>query len=129
MAQRLVRRLDDSLKQPYQPSQEELQVIHNVLSTLPPGQQPQIDYNQLTLYKPGSSPENPYGFKGQIALREQFMMTDELRQLLERPQAVLSSQEIEAAAVHSGMRTMLQDAVLKVVAGETTLEEIFRAVG
>ena len=32
-------------------------------------------------------------------------MTDELRQLLERPQAVLSSQEIEAAAVHSGMRT------------------------
>ena len=129
MAQRLVRRLDDSLKQPYQPSQEELQVIHTVLSTLPPGQQPQIDYNQLTLYKPGSSPENPYGFKGQIALREQFMMTDELRQLLERPQAVLSSQEIEAAAVHSGMRTMLQDAVLKVVAGETTLEEIFRAVG
>lgn len=49
--------------------------------------------------------------------------------MLERPSHILSSQDIEAAAIESGMTTMLQDAMLKVVAGETTLEEIFRVVG
>jgi general secretion pathway protein E len=83
----------------------------------------------LKLYKPGSSAENPYGFKGQIAIREQFIMTGEIRKLLESHDHVLSSQEIEASAVASGMRTMLQDAILHVVAGRTTLDEVFRVVG
>jgi type II secretory ATPase GspE/PulE/Tfp pilus assembly ATPase PilB-like protein len=64
-----------------------------------------------------------------VAIREQFMMSDELRSLLEKHQADLSAQQIEAAANQSGMRTMLQDGILKVCAGETTLEEIFRVVG
>jgi type IV pilus assembly protein PilB len=128
MAQRLVRRLDDSLKQPVDPTEAELQQIRGVIETLPEGiERPLLD--GLKLYKPGSSPENPYGFKGQVAIREQFVMSDTLRQILERPTQVLSSQDIEAAAIKGGMRTMLQDAILKVVAGETTLEEIYRVVG
>lgn len=128
MAQRLVRKLDDSLKQPVDPTEAEWNKIVEVVNSLPEGvERPNLD--GLKLYKPGSSPENPYGFKGQIALREQFVMSDALRLLLEKPNNTLSAQDIEAAAVHSGMRTMLQDAVLKVVAGETTLEEIFRVVG
>jgi general secretion pathway protein E len=83
----------------------------------------------LQLYKPGKSAENPYGFKGQIPLREQFLMTGEIRTLLESGRTVISAQEIEAAAAHSGMRTMLQDGILKVVAGITTMDEIFRVVG
>ena len=54
---------------------------------------------------------------------------DEIRKLLEVHDHVLSMQEIEEAAIKSGMRTMLQDAMLHVVAGRTTLEEIFRVVG
>lgn len=128
MAQRLVRRLDDATKQAYQPSAETLQKIKQIVDTLPPNIA-RPDLSTLQLYKPGASAENPYGFKGQIALREQFMMTGEIRQLLEHPTHVLSTQEIEAAAVHSGMRTMLHDGILKVIAGETTLEEVFRVVG
>lgn len=128
MAQRLVRRLDDDLKQPVDPTEAEWNKIVEVINSLPEGvERPNLD--GLKLYKPGSSPENPYGFKGQIAIREQFVMSNELRQILERPTHILSSHDIEAAAVHSGMRTMLQDAMLKVVAGETTLDEIFRVVG
>lgn len=128
MAQRLVRKLDDSLKQPYDPSEAQWHKINEVIGSLPEGiERPNLD--GLKLYKPGSSPENPYGFKGQIAIREQFMMTGAIRELLERPQASLSAPEIEAAATKSGMRTMLQDAMLKVVAGETTLDEIYRVVG
>lgn len=128
MAQRLVRKLDDSLKVAVDPTEAEWNKIVEVVNSLPEGiERPNLD--GLKLYKPGSSPENPYGFSGQIAIREQFVMSDELRQILERPAHILSSQDIEAAAVRGGMRTMLQDAILKVVAGETTLDEIFRVVG
>ena len=128
MAQRLIRRLDDSIKQPYAPSDAEWLMINTVLATLP-ADTPRPNLEGLQLYKPGSSPENPYGFKGQMAIREQFTMTDQLRALLEKPESALSAQTIEAAAAASGMHTMLQDGVLKVLAGETTFDEIFRVVG
>ncbi len=128
MAQRLIRKLDDTTKQPYAPSPAELQSIQSVLETLPEGYQ-WPDLHTLQLYKPGSSPENPYGFSGQLALREQFVMSGEIRTLLESHDHVLSAQEIEASAIHSGMLTMLQKGILKVCAGETTLDEVFRVVG
>ncbi len=56
-------------------------------------------------------------------------MTGEIRHLLENATTVLSTQEIEAAALKSGMRTMHQDGILKAIAGETTLEEVYRVVG
>ena len=127
MAQRLVRKLDDDLKQAYEPSEAEWAKIHEVLTTLPEGA-PWPNLEGLKLFKPGTSDENPYGFKGQIAIREQFTMTESLRHLLETPNANLSGQSIEEAARAGGMKTMLQDAVLKVIAGQTTFDEIFRVV-
>jgi type II secretory ATPase GspE/PulE/Tfp pilus assembly ATPase PilB-like protein len=128
MAQRLVRQLDDSLKQPYQPTEAELAKIRQIIETLPEGVE-RPDLNNLQLFKQGTSAENPYGFKGQLAIRELFIMTGEIRALLESGQKVISAQSIEEAAVQSGMRTMLQDGILKVCAGQTTLEEVFRVVG
>lgn len=128
MAQRLVRRLDDSLKQPYDPSEAEWARINEVMSSLPEGT-PVPNKEGLQLYKPGSSDENPYGYQGQIAIREQFTMSDNLRHLLEDPKIKVTSQAIEEAAQHSGMLTMLQDGMLKVLAGQTTLDELYRVVG
>jgi type II secretory ATPase GspE/PulE/Tfp pilus assembly ATPase PilB-like protein len=128
MAQRLVRRLDDTSKQAYQPSDAELAKIREIIETLPAGvDRPNLE--GLQLYKAGKSAKNPFGFSGQIALREQFTMSDTMRSLLENRQNTLTAQQIEAAAGNSGMRTMLQDAVLKVCEGQTTLDEIFRVVG
>lgn len=128
MAQRLIRRLDDNLKQPYAPSEQELVKIRKVIDGLPEGvEKPNLD--GLQLYKPGSSEANPYGYKGQLAIREQFTMSEAMRQLLESPDRTITTQAIEEAAIHSGMRTMLQDGMLKVVAGETTLDELYRVVG
>ncbi len=128
MAQRLVRQLDDATKVAYTPSEQELHLIQEVLQTLPADVE-KPDLSNLQLYKPGSSEENPFGFKGQIAIREQFQMTGEIRKLLETHTDVISAQDIEAAAVASGMRTMLQDGILHVIAGRTTLEEVYRVVG
>lgn len=128
MAQRLIRRLDDATKQPATPTETEFARIKQVIDSLPQGvERPSLE--GLTLYKPGSSAENPYGYSGQIAIREQFRMTGEIRRVLEQHTTVLSTQEIEAAASASGMRTMLQDGMLEVVAGRTTLEEVYRVVG
>ncbi len=128
MAQRLIRRLDDQTKQAYQPTAAQLSKIKQVVDQLPSGiEKPSL--NNLQLFKPGSSEENPYGFRGQMAIREQFLMTGEIRRILEQSQTLLSSEDIEAAAIKSGMRTMLQDGILKAIAGLTTLEEVYRVVG
>jgi len=128
MAQRLIRRLDDSIKQAYTPSEAELKQITGVLDSLPEGApRPQTD--GLKLYKPGTSEANPYGFQGQLAIREQFTMSDALRDVLTNPKIQVNTHALEEAARQSGMRTMLQDGMLKVVAGQTTLEELFRVVG
>lgn len=127
MAQRLVRRLDDNTKQAYEPDQKTRDWLAQVIASLPPGtEHPSIE--GLKLYKPGKSDDNPFGFKGQIALREQFLMTGKVGDLMTTGHD-LTTQQIETAAIASGMRTMLQDGALRVLAGETTLDEIFRVVG
>jgi type II secretory ATPase GspE/PulE/Tfp pilus assembly ATPase PilB-like protein len=128
MAQRLIRKLDESTKQAYGPSEAEWKIINDVVGSLPEGfERPNLD--GLQLYKPGASPENPYGFSGQLALREQFTMNGEIRALLESGKTNISAQTLEEAAIRSGMLTMKQKGVLRAIHGETTLEEVFRVVG
>ncbi len=128
MAQRLIRRLDEATKQPVEVGKPTLARVQAVLDTLPTDM-PKPDLTQIRFYGPGKSEQNPYGFSGQMAIREQFIMTDQIRNLLEHPTGVLSSQDIEASAIKSGMTTMLQDGVLKACQGLTTLDEVFRVVG
>lgn len=128
MAQRLVRRLDDSTKISYQPDESVRRQIFDVIDTLPQGmERPNLE--NITLYKPGSSDENPFGYKGQIALREQFKMSEAVQRLLSQRDGQVTTQMLENQAVADGMVTMLQEGVLKALAGETTLEEVYRVVG
>jgi type II secretory ATPase GspE/PulE/Tfp pilus assembly ATPase PilB-like protein len=128
MAQRLVRVLDDATKQPYTPDDSLKEQLHHIIETLPPGVD-RPDVNQITLYQPGSSPENPFGYRGQIALREQLLMTPGIQQVLRMPSIQITTALLEEQAVADGMLTMLQDGVLKAIAGVTTLEEVYRVVG
>lgn len=127
MAQRLVRRLDDATKEAYTPDPKTLEGLHRVVNSLPPGiDRPNLE--NIQLYRAGTSAENPFGYTGQIALREQFTMHGEIRTLLENG-GQPTAQDIEEAAIRSGMMTMLQEGILKAIAGETSLEEILRVVG
>lgn len=128
MAQRLVRKLDDTIKIAYQPNDKEKAYIVKVLDNLP-SNIIKPDINSLQLFKPGQSALNPYGYTGQLALREQFVMTGEILKLMQGGNVVTTTDEIETAAVKSGMKTLKQDAVLKVCAGQTTLDEIIRVLG
>ncbi len=127
MAQRLVRRIDPSSREEYQPSEAEINSLNRLLDNLPEGA-PKPDLSNLKLYKPIPTEDNPYAYKGQLAIREQFMMSDKIRSILESTDNIVTTQDIEKAAIASGMITMAQDAALKVIAGLTTLEEIFRVI-
>lgn len=128
MAQRLVRRLDDETKVAYQPDDALKRQLQSVIDTFPPNI-PKPNVNQLTLYRPGKNQKNPFGYSGQLAIREQLLMTPGVQKLLRLPPNEVTTEALQAQAVQEGMLTILQDGLLKAFAGRTTLEEIYRVVG
>ncbi len=127
MAQRLVRRLDDKSKQGYMPDESLKRHLKTVIDSLPPSvTRPKLD--NIKLYRPGVSPDNPFGYRRQLAIREQMVMTPGVVKILKLPPNQITSQMLEDEAVKDGMKTMLQDGVLKALAGLTSIEEIYRVV-
>jgi type II secretory ATPase GspE/PulE/Tfp pilus assembly ATPase PilB-like protein len=128
MAQRLVRVLDEDTKQAYAPDEGLKAQLQAILDTLPENVE-RPDLTNIQLFKPGSSAANPFGYSGQMAIREQMLMTPGVQELLRLPPNQITTEMLEQRAREDGMITMLQDGILKVIAGKTTLEEVFRVVG
>lgn len=128
-AQRLCRRLDDKTKIQYRPDEALKAQLSRVFAEMPPGIHTP-DVNDIVLYKPGTTPERPFGYDGQLALRELMLMDEGLTAMLKKPKNEITAHEIERKAVEDGkMLTMLQDGVLKAIEGKTSLEEVYRVVG
>lgn len=127
MAQRLVRKLDDATKIAFKPDQSLKSHINAVLATLPANIE-RPDVENITLYRPGYSDENPFGYTGQIAIREQLRMTKGVQEILKLPSNQITTTAVQDVAVKDGMVTMLQDGVLKALQGVTSIEEIYRVV-
>ena len=66
------------------------------------------------------------GYRGRIPVAEVFHMDYKLAELIARG---ASPVELERTAIQNGMRTMLQVALERVRAGETTLQEVARVLG
>lgn len=127
-SQRLVRRLDDATKQPYQPDENVQQFIRKVVASLPEsGDRPNVD--TITLYKPGTSEQYPFGYTGQFAIREFMQMSPQIQVVLRKSAREITTNDLEAAAIAGGMLTLQQIGVLKALKGETTIDEVFRVVG
>ena len=63
------------------------------------------------------------GYKGRVGLYEVLEITDELRELI---LVGASSLELRKKAIEQGMITLRRSGLVKVAAGVTTLEEVFR---
>lgn len=127
ISQRLVRRLDDATKQEYEPDETTKQWIRDNLGDLPEGvERPNLD--NIRLFKPGSSEEVPFGYKGRMMIFEQMLVDDEVQRFIRGDVHDINVKQIEETAKKQGMATMLQDGLLKVLRGETTLEEINRVL-
>ena len=65
------------------------------------------------------------GSKGRVAIHELLVVNDEVRELISRR---APEHAIRKAARNSGMRTLLEDGILKAARSLTTLEDVVRVV-
>jgi type IV pilus assembly protein PilB len=114
VAQRLIRKVCEECKQPYETTEDAL-VCH--------GYAPQ-GLGQVTLFKgKGCTGCSFTGLKGRIAIYEVLPVTREVRDLVLQ---TAPTTEIAKVARDQGMRTLREAGLLKVVDGVTTVEEVLR---
>jgi general secretion pathway protein E len=116
MAQRLIRLLCPSCREPVPPDPETLLELGITSDDC-------LQYgNQL--YRPrGCDACHGTGYKGRTGAYELLVMDDTIRTLVMQH---ANASTIKAAALESGMRTLLEDGVRKVLNGETTASEVLR---
>lgn len=110
-AQRLVRRICKSCKVEYRPTDKELEIV---------GLDPE-EVRDVTFYKgEGCENCNRSGYHGRTTVLELLLMNRKLRELVIKHTPTI---ELKNTARLQGMRTLRDDAWLKVFSGVTTLEE------
>lgn len=127
IAQRLVRRLDDKTKQEYEPDDATRRWVQNALKDLPSHIE-KPDLNTFKLWRPVVSDDSPFGFKGRTVIMEQMVVDEGIQRFLRGDETNIHTEVIEKAARESGMVTLLEHGILAVLRGETTLDEINRAI-
>jgi general secretion pathway protein E/type IV pilus assembly protein PilB len=114
VAQRLVRCICESCKEPYQASDSELRMLGPLAEQM----------SGVELFK-GRGCKNCAltGYKGRKGIFEMFIVTDDIQRMIFE---MVSAVELRVRARELGMRTLREDGLRKSVAGVTTLEEVIR---
>ncbi|MDA1195686.1 MAG: GspE/PulE family protein [Planctomycetota bacterium] len=118
MAQRLVRKLCLTCRQPHEPPPHLLAAL---------GLRGE-EVRGRTIYRAVGCKECRFdGYRGRVGIFELFAMDSQLRELTNKGS---SSMEIrEQARLSGGLRSLREDGVRKVLDGTTTIEEILRVAG
>ncbi len=118
MAQRLLRRLCLSCRQPYEPSAALLAAV---------GMRPE-EIRGRTLYRAVGCRECRFeGYKGRVGIYELFAMDPQVREATYRRS---STQQIrEQARLTGGLRSLREDGLRKVLDGTSTIDEVLRVAG
>jgi type IV pilus assembly protein PilB len=117
LAQRLARKLCTHCCEMYKPSAEEM-----IAARVSPDVAAASD--GMAFYRKRGCPRcNQTGYKGRIGIYQLLAMTEELASLAAKH---ATREDIERAALDSGMRTMWDDGLAKVAAGLTSIEELAR---
>jgi type II secretory ATPase GspE/PulE/Tfp pilus assembly ATPase PilB-like protein len=123
MAQRLVRKLC-SCKEKTEPAKEELDKIQAVLKSISSKTGIAIPKKIEHIWKPkGCDLCNHIGYKGRTTVSEVLVMDPDIQELIS---VMAITSKVQTKAVENGMLTMAQDGILKVIEGETSLEEVMR---
>jgi type IV pilus assembly protein PilB len=114
IAQRLVRKVCDRCKEEYRPKDSELMLLGEYADQV----------SDATLYHGrGCSECSNTGYRGRLGIFEMFLINDEVQHMIFDQ---VSSSDLRRRARELGMRTLREDGLRKVVAGVTTLDEVFR---
>lgn len=127
MAQRLVRRLCLKCKKKEKISANDLSLLKKYLEGLPKNIKLPPLNESLEIYYPASCRDcNFTGYQGRIGVYELFEIDDEMEKLILKSPPI---SEVQDLAVKKGMVMLLQDGLLKVVEGITSIEEVLRVIG
>jgi type IV pilus assembly protein PilB len=122
MAQRLVRKLCDC-KEKVTMAPEEKEKIERIIKTIDPKSGVEIPKIEFVFKPKGCEKCNGIGYKGRTTVSEVLIIDKDIKEMIF--QNAFSTQ-IRDKAIEKGMLTMAQDGVLKVLEGETTMEEVER---
>lgn len=129
IAQRLVRRLYDPSKEEYEPDEATKRWVKATLEGVSPERMGGIDLDNFKLWKPRVHEDAPFGFKGRIVVMEQMVVNTQIQKFLRGDIADANPEAIEAEAKKSAdLITLIQAGTLAALRGETTLEEVNRAI-
>lgn len=127
IAQRLVRRLDDATKEEYEPDEATRRWVKHALKDLPSQIEcPNLD--TFKLWRPVISESSPFGFKGRVVIMEQMVVNDPIQRFLRGDEDNVHTEIIEQVARKNGMVTLMERGILSALRGETTLDEVNRAI-
>jgi type IV pilus assembly protein PilB len=116
VAQRLVRTVSPEAVEEYVPSEAQRRQLR-----LEPGERPDIRLKRGH----GSAADFGTGYRGRTGVFEVLEITDSLRELVARES---TSDDLRNLARQEGMQPIVDHAILKVLAGITTLEEAVQVV-
>ena len=118
MAQRLVRRLCLSCRQPSQPTAAMMGAV---------GLRPE-DIEGKTIFRAVGCRECRFeGYKGRVGIYELFSMDPHIRDVVYKGGSTMAVRE--QARLTGGLRSLREDGLRKVVEGKTSIEEILRVAG
>ncbi len=138
VGQRLVRKLCEKCKTPFQTNEMQTKSIIDTIGKVLPATKadlekvkadigydviPLASETEFTAYAPKGCPVCVKGYKGRIGIYEVFAMTEDMEKLLLNRS---TTSEVQNQAQADGMLTMKQDGYFKVLSGMTTLEEVAR---
>jgi type IV pilus assembly protein PilB len=125
VAQRLVRRICPHCKEELQMTEAMRVTMEKILAQIPEEEKKSVDLSKgVKAYKGKGCPKcGGSGTKGRLGIFEVFYLDSEVANLMgER----VEEDDLRKIATKQKMITMKQDGILKVMSGETTLEEVER---
>jgi type IV pilus assembly protein PilB len=123
MAQRLLRKLKPEQKKEVRLEGKDREMVDQVLNGIQ--NKALLPKNTSTVWVP-DVPEGEPGYKGRIGVYEAIFTTREIETAI---RSNLTTRELEDVAKKQGYLSMREDAILKVLDGVTTLEEVRRVLG
>jgi len=132
MAQRLVRKLCSgnekyTLKDSDIKNLSKYCNLDNVFSVLKEEKiiKSKASLKNIPFYRPKPSKECPDGYKGRIGIYEVLNVTETIKELIVKR---ATSDNIQNQARKEGMKTMIEDGLVKAAQGITSIEEVLRVI-
>mgnify|MGYP000150008849 FL=1 len=116
IGQRLLRRICDSCKQPYEPDSEELALFHHHLPN---------SGKTLFFHGAGCNDCSQTGYRDRIGVYELLKISPAIRQLVVEH---ATTERVRQCAIDEGMRPMIAEAINLVDSDITTVAEVIRTL-